>query len=73
METTKVIGGVVSLILGAYLVNDKFSWVAMPSAIAGIQEWLLVVSGAMLIVAGIYFLMTQQDSFGSGLGGLGGF
>ncbi len=50
------LGFIIYLIAGLYFVNSAFNIVVMPAFILGIQKWIFLVGGVLIIIAGIRFL-----------------
>lgn len=41
------------IVFGLYLINYPFSFVKIPAAVTGMDKWIILVSGVLLIVGAI--------------------
>ena len=60
MSKVGVVGFVVYLIIGLYLLNVPFDLIPMPGFIQGINEWIVFVGGVLVIIGGINYLRTGR-------------
>ena len=56
MSKVGIIGFVVYLIIGIYLLNVPFGIIPMPGFIQGVNEWIVFVGGVLVIIGGINYL-----------------
>jgi len=49
----------VFVIFGLYMVNSGLSFITMPSFILSIDNWLTLISGALLIIGGFMYYMRR--------------
>jgi len=56
MSKVGIIGFVVYLIIGVYLLNVPFGLIPIPGFIQGINEWIVFVGGILVIIGGINHL-----------------
>ena len=56
MSKVGIVGFVVYLIIGLYLLNVPFDLIPMPGFIQGINEWIVFVGGVLVIIGGINYL-----------------
>jgi len=54
--------GIVYLIIGLYLANASFDFIAMPGFILAIEKWILLIAAVIIIVAGVMNLMKKSYS-----------
>jgi len=50
----------VYLVLGLYVLNSALSFISLPEIFMSIDKWILVISGALLILGGINFLRLKK-------------
>jgi len=55
-----MIGFLVYLLFGLYLINTSFNFITMPAFIQSIEGWLILISGALVIIGGINYLRTSR-------------
>ena len=60
MSKIGIIGFVVYLIIGIYLLNVPFGLIPMPGFIQGINEWIVFVGGVLVVIGGINYLRTGR-------------
>ena len=48
------------LVFGLYLINSGLSFVTMPSFILGIDKWIVLFSGVLLIIGGFMYYMRRS-------------
>jgi len=60
MSKVGIVGFVVYLIIGLYLLNVPFDLIPMPGFIQGINEWIVFVGGVLVIIGGINYLRTGR-------------
>ena len=58
-----MIGFFVYLIFGLYLLNSSFSFITMPAFIQSIESWLILISGALVIIGGINYLRASKRKY----------
>jgi len=54
------LGFFVYLVFGLYLINSSFNFITMPAFIQSIDKWLILISGVLVIIGGIYYLKTKK-------------
>jgi len=60
MIKTNSIGFIIYFIAGLYLMNSAFSFITIPEVILGVQKWIFAAIGALLLFAGIKYLMQKK-------------
>jgi len=55
----KTVFGVIELILGAYLLNGFFKWLAIPTSFAVIDKWIYLISAIILLIFGLLTLFKK--------------
>ena len=58
-----MIGFLVYLIFGLYLLNSSFSFITMPAFIQSIESWLILISGVLVIIGGINYLRASKRKY----------
>jgi hypothetical protein len=57
------IGGILfaaNLIFGLYFLNLGFNFIALPTFLASITNWINIIGGALLIVGGIFAMQATS-------------
>ena len=57
-----LLGFIVFLVFGAYLINMPFSFLTIPEFISKMDKWISFLAGALLIVGGFYYLKSSSSS-----------
>lgn len=60
MGKAGAIGFFVYLIFGLYLLNSSFNFIIMPAFILSIENWLILISGVLVIIGGIKYLKAKK-------------
>jgi len=63
MGKAAMIGFIVYIIFGLYLLNFSFSFITMPAFIQSMESWLILISGVLVIIGGINYLRTSRRRF----------
>jgi len=58
-----MIGFLVYLIFGLYLINSSFNFITMPAFIQSIESWLILISGVLVIIGGINYLRASKRKY----------
>ncbi len=51
---------ILQVVFGLYLINSSKNFVKIPAALSGLNPWLLLISGALLILSGFMYLMARR-------------
>jgi predicted membrane channel-forming protein YqfA (hemolysin III family) len=63
MGKAAMIGFFVYLIFGLYLLNSSFNFITMPAFIQSIENWLVLISGVLVIIGGINYLRASRKKY----------
>ncbi len=55
-----IIGFIIYLVVGLYLLNYPFNFITMPSFIVSIEKWILFIGGILVIIGGIKYLFSPR-------------
>jgi len=56
MGKIKIIGFILYLFFGIYLINLSFGFISLPKFISGFENWIILISGILVILGGINYL-----------------
>ena len=54
------VGFVIYLMVGLYFINSAFNFIPIPEIVLGIQKWIFLLGGALIIFAGIKLLTKKR-------------
>jgi cytochrome c biogenesis protein CcdA len=63
MNKVSILGFVLYLIFGIYLLNVPFNFIFLPEFISNINDWIIFVGGILIIVGGINYLRANKKSY----------
>lgn len=58
-----MIGFFVYLVFGLYLINSSFNFITMPAFIQSIENWLVLISGVLVIIGGFNYLRASKRKY----------
>ena len=56
VEKTAIIGFVIYLITGLYLINITFNIINLPQFIINIERWIILIAGILVIIGGVNYI-----------------
>jgi len=57
-----VIGFIVHLLFGLYLINSSFNFISMPDFIQSVDKWIVLIAGVLVIMGGLSYLRANRSS-----------
>lgn len=60
----RVIGFIVYLLFGLYLINSSFNFISIPDFIQSVDKWIILAAGVLVIIGGLSYLKTKKSSPG---------
>jgi len=56
MGKSGVLGFIVYLLFGLYLINSSFNFISIPNFIQSVDKWIIFIAGVLIITGGINYL-----------------
>jgi hypothetical protein len=63
MNKVRIIGFVLYLIIGIYLLNVPFEIIPLPVFIESINQWIIFGAGILVISGGINYLRANRNNY----------
>ncbi|MEX0920487.1 MAG: hypothetical protein WDZ69_02805 [Candidatus Pacearchaeota archaeon] len=58
-----VVGSVLYLLFGLYLINASFVFVPMPNFIESIDSWIVLIAGILVILGGVNYFRANKNPY----------
>jgi len=56
-----MLGFVVYLLFGLYLINSSFNFISMPDFIQSVNNWIVFIAGVLVIIGGMKYLKSNRS------------
>jgi len=63
MGKSGILGFVVYLLFGFYLINSSFNLISMPDFIQSNDKWLILIAGILVLFGGINYLRAGRSPY----------
>ena len=60
MGKASIIGFVIYLMVGIYLLNVPFDLIPLPGFVEGVNDWVVFFAGILVIIGGINYLRASR-------------
>ena len=65
MVKSGMLGFILYLLFGLYLINSSFNFISMPDFIQSVDKWIVLVAGILVVLGGVKYLRRNKPrSFG---------